>query len=89
MWAFETPVQTRTMYSKLRISYLIIQHVIDAIAVVAAWMIAFELRYHIFTGLGIPENQIFFLRLTPVIVAISLIFYNINHLYETHRYASW
>ncbi len=77
------------MYSKYRLSYLFLQHIIDTAAVVAAWLIAFQLRYHVFANHGLPENETFFLSLTPVIVAISLIFYNINHLYETHRYTSW
>ena len=77
------------MYSKYRLSYLFLQHIIDAAAVVVAWFIAFQLRYHVFAGHGIPENEAFFLRLTPVIVVTSLIFYDINRLYETHRYTSW
>jgi Undecaprenyl-phosphate glucose phosphotransferase len=77
------------MYSKYRLSYLFSQHLIDAAAVAVAWLIAFQLRYHVFAGRGIPEHEAFFLRLTPVIIATSIIFYNINHLYETHRYASW
>ena len=52
-------------------------------------MIAFQLRCHVFAGQGLPENEAFFLKLTPVIVFTSLIFYNVNHLYETHRYTSW
>ena len=77
------------MYSKYRLSYLFLQHTLDAAAVALAWFIAFQLRHYLFAGLGIPENSVSFLKLTPVIVVTSLIFYNINHLYQTHRYASW
>lgn len=77
------------MYSRYRLSYLFLQHVLDAAAVALAWVIAFLLRFHLFTGRGIPESSTSFLILTPVIVVTSLIFYNINNLYETHRYTSW
>ncbi len=77
------------MCRKYRVSYLFLQHLLDATAVTLAWMIAFQLRCHVFAGQGLPENEAFFLKLTPVIVFTSLIFYNVNHLYETHRYTSW
>ncbi len=77
------------MYSKYRLSYLFLQHILDAAAVALAWFIAFQLRYYLFAGRGIPENGASFFQLAPVIVVTSLIFYNINRLYETHRYASW
>ena len=77
------------MYRKYRVSSLFLQHLLYAAAVTLVWMIAFQLRYHVFAGQGLPENEAFFLKLTPVIVFTSLIFYNVNHLYETHRYTSW
>ena len=77
------------MYRKYRVSYLFLQHLLDVTAVTLAWMIVFQLRCHVFAGQGLLENETFFLKLTPVIVFTSLIFYNVNHLYETHRYTSW
>lgn len=49
-------------------------------AVTLAWMIAFESRYYVFAGQGLPEIEAFFLKLIQVVVTTFLNFYNVNHL---------
>ncbi|NJL73300.1 MAG: undecaprenyl-phosphate glucose phosphotransferase [Candidatus Competibacteraceae bacterium] len=76
------------MLKKYRYSFPVIQHLMDAFAVALAWTASFVLRFYVLPE-GSPGAELFFLKLTPLIVVITLVFFNVNRLYESHRYTSW
>lgn len=66
----------------------ILQRIVDLLAVFAAWMSAYFIRFEVLPG-GDPGLLMDFFRFSPVLLLITLYFFTYNNLYHSKRYSSW
>lgn len=65
-----------------------LQQLADAVAITAAWLISYYIRFSLMEG-GQTGLGLYYLKLTPVIILLTLFFFYKNGLYISNRYYSW
>jgi len=65
-----------------------LQQLSDAVAIAAAWLTSFYIRFSLMEG-GQSGLSLFFLYLTPLLIALTLFYNYKNELYVSNRYYSW
>ena len=76
------------MLKKHERTFNFMQQLSDSAAVSSAWLISFYIRFSLMSG-GNPGLGLYYVRLTPLIVILTLFFFYKNGLYISNRYYSW
>lgn len=65
-----------------------LQQLADAVAITLAWLISYYIRFTFIEG-GQTGLGLYYLKLTPLIILLTLFFFFKNGLYLSNRYFSW
>lgn len=76
------------MLKKHERTFNFLQQLSDALAISVAWLISYFIRFSILEG-GQSGLGLFYLKLTPVIILLTIFFFFKNGLYFSNRYYSW
>jgi len=76
------------MLKKHERAFNFLQQLSDALAVTAAWLFSYYIRFEIMTG-GDHGLGLYFFSLTPLIIIFTIFFFYKNELYISNRYYSW
>jgi len=76
------------MLKKHERTFNFLQQLSDATAITAAWLISYFIRFFIMEG-GQTGQGLYYLKLTPLIILLTIFFFFKNGLYISNRYYSW
>ncbi len=76
------------MLKKHERTFNFLQQLSDAVAITVAWLISYYIRFSLIGG-GQTGLGLYYLKLTPVIIMLTLFFFFKNGLYISNRYFSW
>ncbi len=68
-------------------TFSLLQRCIDLFAVFTAWFCAYIMRFYLLSG-GEPGLELFFIKLTPIVLILALYFFNKESLYKSNRFKS-